>query len=162
MPVRTRSPDEGHYTPGSHADGRRNRGEFAFEKRAYARGGAIVRAHNLFWGAAIVVLAVATMIAFVWKGWHSRQLALRLEQLRAERRELLDEQDKLRARATALSHAARIKDIVSERLGLVEPTTPPIDVPAIGSLGSPDSLAECRATGTEILRAMRSRSSSGQ
>lgn len=97
-------------------------------------------------------LTVALLIAFVWKGWRAQQLATQLDSLKSEQRRLLDDQDKLRARATALSHAARIQDIVRTRLGLVEPTLPPIDVPAIAPMGSPDSLAATRATGTEIWR----------
>jgi cell division protein FtsL len=107
---------------------------------------------NAVYGALSVALSVAVMITFVWKGWRAQQLAMQLDALKSEQRQLLDQQDKLRTQATALSHAARIKDIVSTRLGLVEPAQPPIDVPAIAPMGSPDSLAAIRATGTEIWR----------
>jgi len=98
---------------------------------------------------AALALAVALMLLYVWKGWHTHTLAADAERLRTERQHLLDEQARLRARIVALSSVERIKEVATTRLGLVDPTAPPIDVPAIAPMGPRDSLEAIRATGME-------------
>jgi len=104
----------------------------------------------------VLMLVVSLMLAYVWKGWHARMLAARVDARKAEQRGLLDEQDKLRAQAISLSNVERIKEVATQQLGLVDPPLTPIDVPAIAPLGSLDSLAASRATGTELWQGAKS------
>ncbi len=107
------------------------------------------------WGG-VFILVVALMLLYVWKGWRAGMLAARLDALKAEQQQLLDQQDRLRAEAIALSNADRIKAVATQQLGLVDPSLTPVDVPALAPLGPRDSLEASKATGTELWRSGKS------
>ena len=96
-----------------------------------------------------LAVTVALMLAYVWEGWRGKMLAAELSRLQTEQRRLLDERDQLRARIVALSRVERIKDLATNRIGLVDPALPPVDVPAVAPMGSADSLDAIRASGME-------------
>jgi len=107
------------------------------------------------WGG-VFILVVALMLLYVWKGWRAGMLAARLDALKAEQQQLLDQQDRLRAEAIGLSNADRIKAVATQQLGLVDPPLTPVDVPALAPLGPRDSLEASKATGTELWRSRKS------
>ncbi len=93
-----------------------------------------------FWRvtAALVVLVVL-MLLYVWRTEHAQVLAAEAQQLRKEHQRLSDQLDQARARRTALSSVSRIKQLATERLGLVEPEELPVVVPAIEGYEIADS-----------------------
>lgn len=107
--------------------------------------------HVAVWGVALTIM-VALMLFYVWKGWRAGALAVRVDALKAEQQELLDQQNRLRAEATSLSSVERIKTVAVQQLGLVEPPLTPVDVPAVAPLGPRDSVEANKATGTELWR----------
>ena len=109
--------------------------------------------------AVVFAVIMSLMLLYVWKGWRAGVLASRVDALKAEQQRLLDEHDRLRAEAVTLSHVDRVKEIATERLGLVDPPLTPVDVPAIAPLGPPDSLTATKATGTELWSGKEGRAS---
>ncbi len=109
-----------------------------------------MKSRNLRVGALLLLVAVALMVTYVWKGDRGRSLAAQLDDVKAENRALTDEQDRLRTEVVALSSIERIKRIASDRLGLVEPAETPVDVPAVVPTDRPGS-TNIRATGLEVL-----------
>lgn len=109
-----------------------------------------MKSRNIRVGAVLLLLAVALMITYVWKGDRGRSLSAKLDDVKVENRALIDEQDRLRTEVVALSSIERIKRIATDRLGLVEPAETPVDVPAVAPMAIPDS-SNIRATGLEVL-----------
>ena len=109
-----------------------------------------MKPQNVRVGAVLLLVGVTLMLVYVWKGIHGRSLAARLEEVSVENRILRDEQDRLRTEVVTLSSIERIKRIATERLGLVEPTETPVDVPSVVPIDIADSM-NLRATGLEVL-----------
>lgn len=94
-----------------------------------------------FWrGTAVLFVAIALMLLYVWRTEHAQTLAAEAQVLRVEHQRLRDTLERLRAERTALSSVSRIKRIAGERLGLVEPERLPVVVPAVEPASDPDSL----------------------
>ena len=79
-------------------------------------------------------------MAHLWRTDRTRSLAADLDVLVRKQRVLQDSLARLRTEAVALSSVKRIKRIATERIGLVEPSQPPVIVPAIEPLEDTDTI----------------------
>lgn len=78
----------------------------------------------------LVALACIGMVIYVWLQLTVSNLVQKLSQLANERRILTDENNRLQAEIMRLSNSDRIVQVASEKLGMVVPTTRPIELHA--------------------------------
>ena len=72
-----------------------------------------------------MVLLVLLLLGYLWGHVQTMRQGDELSRLRAEKQELLRDQDRLRAQVAGLKQSSRIRDIASKKLGMVFPSEPP-------------------------------------
>jgi len=72
-----------------------------------------------------VVLVILAALLYLWGHVKTVAQLEELEALRIERRAVLRQQDRLKARVAGLKQSSRIRSIASEKLGMVFPSDPP-------------------------------------
>ena len=72
-----------------------------------------------------VILLVAGLLIYLWSHVQTMSQGQELAQLRAEREALTLEQEHLKVRIAGLKQSTRIRDIATQKLGMVFPKDPP-------------------------------------
>ena len=72
-----------------------------------------------------VILLVAGLLIYMWGHVQTLSQGREIDRLRAERKNLLHQQERLLARTASLKQSNRIRDIAVRELGMVFPSDPP-------------------------------------
>lgn len=72
-----------------------------------------------------VILLVAGLLIYMWGHVQTLSQGREIDRLRAERKNLLNQQERLLTRTASLKQSNRIRDIAVRELGMVFPSDPP-------------------------------------
>lgn len=72
-----------------------------------------------------VILFVSGLLIYMWGHVETLNQGLEIDRLRAEKKNLLHQQERLLARTVSLKQSSRIRDIAVRKLGMVFPSDPP-------------------------------------
>ncbi len=76
---------------------------------------------------AVLVLVLGSLL-YLWGHVKSMSQGEDLSRLRSERLVLIRKQDRLRAEVAGLKRSSRIREIATEKLGMVFPSDPPLNL----------------------------------
>ena len=72
-----------------------------------------------------IILLVAGLLIYMWGHVETQTQGREIDRLHAERKTLLNRQERLMARTASLKQSNRIRDIAVRELGMVFPSDPP-------------------------------------
>ncbi|MDE2797934.1 MAG: cell division protein FtsL [Gemmatimonadota bacterium] len=72
-----------------------------------------------------VILLVSGLLIYMWGHVETLNQGREIDRLRAEKKNLLHQQERLLARTASLKQSSRIRDIAVRKLGMVFPSDPP-------------------------------------
>ena len=72
-----------------------------------------------------VILLVAGLLIYMWGHIQTQSQGREIDLLRAEKKNLLNQQERFLARTASLKQSSRIRDIAVRKLGMVFPSDPP-------------------------------------
>ena len=72
-----------------------------------------------------VILLVSGLLIYMWGHVETLNQGREIDRLRAEKKNLLHQQERLLARTASLKQSSRIRDIAVQKLGMVFPSDPP-------------------------------------
>lgn len=72
-----------------------------------------------------VILLVTGLLIYMWGHVQTRSQGREIDRLRAEKKNLLHQQERILARTASLKQSNRIRDIAVRELGMVFPSDPP-------------------------------------
>ena len=72
-----------------------------------------------------IILLVAGLLIYMWGHVETQTQGREIDRLHAERKNLLNRQERLLARTASLKQSNRIRDIAVRELGMVFPSDPP-------------------------------------
>lgn len=72
-----------------------------------------------------VILLVAGLLIYMWGHVQTQSQGREIDLLRAEKKNLLNQQERLLARTASMKQSSRIRDIAVRKLGMVFPSDPP-------------------------------------
>ena len=72
-----------------------------------------------------IILLVAGLLIYMWGHVETLNQGREIDRLRAQRKDLLNQQERLLARTASLKQSNRIRDIAVRELGMVFPSDPP-------------------------------------
>ncbi len=72
-----------------------------------------------------VILLVSGLLMYMWGHVETLNQGREIDRLRAEKKNLLHQQERLLARTASLKQSSRIRDIAVRKLGMVFPSDPP-------------------------------------
>ncbi len=72
-----------------------------------------------------VILLVTGLLIYMWGHVQTQSQGREIDRLRAEKKNLLHQQERILARTASLKQSNRIRDIAVRELGMVFPSDPP-------------------------------------